>query len=143
MFSPKSEEYFRAALLDLTIPDAPTISAETSNTVQFRVGAFHVPGKKQNPRWLSGEPNVELHIHWFSQNKQKVVVLVETQAKFILVHGNPQKFSGPPQYPGIAIEFWGVPWLSKMCIVSEVVINKVKGYPNPKNVNEIPSLVGI
>ena len=114
MFSPKSEEYFRAALLDLTIPYIPTISTETSKAIQFRVGAFHVPGKKQEG--LSGEPHVQLHIHSFSQNKQKVMVLVETRAKFILVHGNPQKFSDPPQYPVTAIEFWGVLWLSKMCL---------------------------
>lgn len=39
--------------------------------------------------------HVELTIHWSSGGKQKVMTLVDTGAKYILIHDSPQKFSGP------------------------------------------------
>ena len=48
-------------------------------------------------RTIGGDwrPRNELTINWASRNEQKVMVLVDMEAKCTLIHGNPQKFSCP------------------------------------------------
>lgn len=44
------------------------------------------------------------------------------------------------QGPGTAVKFWGVVCLGKTCIVPKAVLDKVQGYPIPK---EVQAFVGI
>ena len=65
------------------MPPMPQVKDKSQDCLQVRA-----TGGDQRPQ-------VELCIPWFSRNKQEVMALVDTGAEFTLVHGNPQKFSGP------------------------------------------------
>lgn len=60
-------------------------------------------------------------------------------------------FIGPPtmeagnksikiQDPGNTVKFWGVIWLGKTCVVPKAVIDKIKAYHIPKEIQAFISL---